>query len=1105
MKKCSLKEKVNKKISLMLLFTFLFVSFWINPKSFAIVRTGLIGENVEAEYDNDTQTLKIRSINGVKGTIDRDMWKNYLRSHVARFGGDEFGNHYVCEYKTLIFENPVYAPENCNNFFAGGFPGYSGDFDWLGDYKARFCTKIENLNYFDTCNTTDMSYMFFGSIVEDLDLRSFDTSKVTTMKDMFASAKGVKNLNIVGCDTSQVTDMSFMFYAMEGLESFNISGLNTSNVTNMSYMFAYIRYYDFKNVDLSSFNTSKVRSMKYMFYDHKETTELDLTHFKTGNVTNMSYMFSYMAKIKTLNLANWDVTNVTDMSRMFQGNQVLESLNLTNWKPVNVIDMQYMFNNCRKFVTMDLSDWELNKLNNANYMFENCLNLKEIKLFKSNSVLYVQYTFRNCPALELVDARYITPLDGVLFGPRFFGLSTNNVEPTSKLKEIYTFYGIPDTVYDDRSYFGLPPNEIYINIDDDDPNIYKTSINVKVSAPLHLVHGNIVTLETNGGVVNSGNVTKYRYEEETILPTDVTKDGYSFAGWYLEEDFSGEKQTKVLSTDTGAKKFYAKWEIVDYTIGYDAGGGNLTGQKTSYTIEDDDFTLVKPNKDKYTFTGWIDENYMHTPERELTIRKGSFGNKFFKAKYVKTFELSGYSIGGKFKDTLEDIFTNNIIDFTLTTENVVVNGPVTKDMVIGYDINGQDDTQNLKVEFTYDNVKYEDNIVLNLRDYITDLDITKPNKLEYKIGEMLDLDGGKIKPIMASERSASIVDMTDGRVSIDGFDSSVEGTVIVVIEFGGIRKEFEVKIIDLVTAIRLKNLPHKLEYELGENINLDGGKLEITKESLNVEEIDITEDMISGFDKNKEGNQEITITYKGFTEKFNVNVVKKEENNNQNENNNNNENNNGNNNNEDNNQEEDKKIIINVEDDYEIGDELDIDGLFIRIIFEGEEKIIPVTIDMIRGFDSSTEGRKIVTINYDGTETSFEVVVHGKKAQEKIKGALTTEKKEIDKFPILLGIEVLFALTFFLLLILTFRENVKIYVKEDGNYILFDKGKIKVKKARLNLDEYFSKDEDRKIRIILNKKISRKLDGKSLKVRYKREIKEYEVSYDEEPFSIDVK
>ena len=71
-----------------------------------------------------------------------------------------------------------------------------------------------------------------------------------------------------------------------------------------------------------------------------------------------------------------------------------------------------------------------------------------------------------------------------------------------------------------------------------------------------------VSLNANGGTIASGNLTGYTYGVGATLPTDVKKDNYSFAGWYDNEALTGAPVTAIGATETGEKKYWAKWVIV---------------------------------------------------------------------------------------------------------------------------------------------------------------------------------------------------------------------------------------------------------------------------------------------------------------------------------------------------------------------------------------------------------------------------------------------------------------------------------------------------------------------------------------------------------------
>lgn len=53
------------------------------------------------------------------------------------------------------------------------------------------------------------------------------------------------------------------------------------------------------------------------------------------------------------------------------------------------------------------------------------------------------------------------------------------------------------------------------------------------------------------------------YDEEVILPTELYREHYEFAGWYSDKLYLGEKIDKIKKHTTQSIKLYAKWEIAD--------------------------------------------------------------------------------------------------------------------------------------------------------------------------------------------------------------------------------------------------------------------------------------------------------------------------------------------------------------------------------------------------------------------------------------------------------------------------------------------------------------------------------------------------------------
>ena len=165
-----------------------------------------------------------------------------------------------------------------------------------------------------------------------------------------------------------------------------------------------------------------------------------------------------------------------------------------------------------------------------------------------------------------------------------------------------------------------------------------TKLTVQWTAPTYAV-----TLNTNGGTIADGkDVTGYTYGVGATLPTDVTRTGYTFKGWYDNENLTSSPVTAISNTETGNKEYWAKWEINQYTITYDLAGGTVEGNPDTYTVEMDTFTLKNPTRPGYTFTGWSGTGLAGENNMTVTIPKGSTGER----RYTAHWRYNGGSSGG---------------------------------------------------------------------------------------------------------------------------------------------------------------------------------------------------------------------------------------------------------------------------------------------------------------------------------------------------------------------------------------------------------------------------------------------------------------------------
>ena len=148
-----------------------------------------------------------------------------------------------------------------------------------------------------------------------------------------------------------------------------------------------------------------------------------------------------------------------------------------------------------------------------------------------------------------------------------------------------------------------------------------------------------VTLNPNGGTVNPTTINVVYNGTYSNLPTPIRK-GYTFSGWYKAKDGNDKVDTTTKVTITSAQTLYAHWNLNKYTITYDYAGGSVSkANKTEYTVEDNSFTINNPSKKGYTFAGWTGTD-LSSPTMNLSIAKGTTGNKKFTATYTRIEEYT---------------------------------------------------------------------------------------------------------------------------------------------------------------------------------------------------------------------------------------------------------------------------------------------------------------------------------------------------------------------------------------------------------------------------------------------------------------------------------
>lgn len=153
-----------------------------------------------------------------------------------------------------------------------------------------------------------------------------------------------------------------------------------------------------------------------------------------------------------------------------------------------------------------------------------------------------------------------------------------------------------------------------------------------------------IVYNLNGGSA-VGNPTQYTVETETFTLINPSKVGYKFLGWTGSNGNNPSKTVTITKGSIGDKTYTANWSPRNYKITYNLDGGTMSGGKSTYTIEDSDYTLPTPTKSGYVFTGWTGSNG-NSQQTTVVLKQGSTGNKNYTAHWTYSSSVINFDANG---------------------------------------------------------------------------------------------------------------------------------------------------------------------------------------------------------------------------------------------------------------------------------------------------------------------------------------------------------------------------------------------------------------------------------------------------------------------------
>ena len=157
---------------------------------------------------------------------------------------------------------------------------------------------------------------------------------------------------------------------------------------------------------------------------------------------------------------------------------------------------------------------------------------------------------------------------------------------------------------------------------------------------------------------------------------------------------------------------------------------------------------------------------------------------------------------------------------------------------------------------------------------ITSLQIKQVPKTSYIEGQELDVTGGELT-VTYLDGTTTEVALTKDMVS--GFNANRIGEQVLTVTYGGKTTTYTVVVRKKqATKVEVQAMPTKTVYiQNYETLDLTGAKVKVTYDNGTTEILNVTEDMVTGFDNSKVGVNTIKISYHGKSCDVNLRIVEK--------------------------------------------------------------------------------------------------------------------------------------------------------------------------------------------------------------------------------------
>ena len=270
--------------------------------------------------------------------------------------------------------------------------------------------------------------------------------------------------------------------------------------------------------------------------------------------------------------------------------------------------------------------------------FEDCGGFSVTMKFSTTNVSSIYVTLLNLDTNEITEQKSITSLNyGSVTYKKWASYSATNSEgriPAGTYRLTFDFYS-KDSTANQNVLINSFPYIVHV--------VRGRNAVIEQTYDLNQIY--TITYNDNSGTLADGEIkaTKFSHNSEVVLPI-MTRDAYSFMGWYRDSAFTDGPVSKIEKGTTENQKFWAKFESSKLYVNPSSGNDDKDGSSSTNALKTFDAVLNKikeANRTDYDWTIYV----IGTFSESILIEDDAETGDTFPAKSITIRGSSGTSYG----------------------------------------------------------------------------------------------------------------------------------------------------------------------------------------------------------------------------------------------------------------------------------------------------------------------------------------------------------------------------------------------------------------------------------------------------------------------------